>query len=505
MRTTLLRAGLLLGLTTIPAVAFAQKALVYCPTADQSGCNVIVNALSSGGGYPGGVDRAYDGTDGTLDLRTLDHSVYSVFVVPSLADDATTQPYALLRDPAVVEHLKTALIGGIAVWSGFPDQGTANRESKDQLIRNLAAWAGKDYATAQGPGLVALLDLSEVEGARYDWLRAITPLQLTSDATFTTYDSVRTLTETGAAIRGSLAYASMAALGLATPTATPGLRIDALGATATTTGGQVVLTTLGAGNTSTAKISTDKLDYSPGTPVVITGSGWTPGEGVTITLHEDPLLEQDSSWVVMADGFGNFTSSVFAPDEMDIGTRFVLTADGGTSGMRAQATFTDAAPTPVLYTDAAHTVENYIFTRGSTVFALATGLNTGEGFKFEVKDAGGVVKHLSGCLAGSTTQSDSYTIQSGDVLSGTADWSYTIYHWAGGSGGTCPGAFTDSKTSAFDVAQATAYTNSALTTPTTSYSQNTTAFVRIAGLNQSAKDWTTTWIQIGRASCRERV
>src|ERR1041385_8361643 len=278
MRTTLLRAGLLLGLTTIPAVAFAQKALVYCPTADQSGCNVIVNALSSGGGYPGGVDKAYDGTGGTLDLRTLDHSVYSVFVVPSLADDATTQPYAFLRDPAVVEHLKTALIGGIAVWSGFPDQGTANRESKDQLIRNLAQWAGKDYATAKGPGLVALLDLSEVEGARYDWLRTITPLQITSDVTFTTYDSVRTLTATGAAISGSLSFASMAALGLATPTPTPGLRLDALGATGTSVGGQVVLATLAAGNTSTAKISTDKLDYSPGTPVTINGSGWAPGE-----------------------------------------------------------------------------------------------------------------------------------------------------------------------------------------------------------------------------------
>src|ERR1051326_6840253 len=341
MRNTILRAGLLLGLSTIPAAAVAQKALVYCPTADQSGCNAIVTALSTA--YPDGVDKGYDGTGGTLDLRTLDHSVYSVFVVPSLADDSNTQPYALLRDPAVVEHLKTALIGGIAVWSGFPDQGTANRESKDQLIRNLAQWAGKDYATAKGPGLVALLDLSEVEGARYDWLRAITPLQITSDVTFTTYDSVRTLTATGAAISGSLSFGSMAALGVATPTPTPGLRLDALGATGTSVGGQVVLATLAAGNTSTAKISTDKLDYSPGTPVTITGSGWAPGEMVTITLHEDPLLEQDSSWVAVADGFGNFTSAVFAPDMLDIGTRFVLTADGGTSGMRAQATFTDGA------------------------------------------------------------------------------------------------------------------------------------------------------------------
>src|ERR1051326_7577064 len=428
MRTTLMRAGLLLGLSTIPAVAFAQKALVYCPTADQSGCNVIVNALSSGGGYPGGVDKAYDGTGGTLDLRTLDHSVYSVFVVPSLADDATTQPYALLRDPAVVEHLKTALIGGIAVWSGFPDQGTTNRTSKDQLIRNLAQWAGASYAEAHGPGLVALLDLSEVEGARYDWLRAIKPLQITSDVACTTYDSVRTLTAKGAAIRGSLAYASMAAFGLATPTATPGLRIDALGATATTTGGQVVLGSLAAGNTSTARISTDKLDYSPGTPVVITGSGWAAGEAVTITLHEDPLLEQDSSWVAVADGFGNFTSSVFAPDQNDIGTRFVLTADGGASGMRAQATFTDAG-TLKLYTDAAHTDENYVFTRGSTVYALITTLSASHLFKYEFKDPTGTQKQISACLTGSGSYSVSYTIQPGDPLSGATPWTLVQHEY----------------------------------------------------------------------------
>jgi hypothetical protein len=493
MRNALLRAGLVLGLAAVPATAFAQKALVYCPPQDQTGCNAVVTALT-GSGYPGGVDKAYDGTGGTVDIRTVDLFGYSVFVVPSLADDATSQPYSFLRDAQVQEHLRAALIGGLAVWSGTPDQGSTNRAGKDQLIRNLAGWAGGSYAQAHGPGLVALLDLSETEGARYDWLRSMTPLQLASDVTMTTYDSVRTLTATGAAIRGSLAYQSMAALGLATPTATPGLRIDALGATTTTTGGQVVLATLPAGNTSTARISTDKLDYSPGQTVTISGTGWAAGEAVTITLHEDPLLEQDSSWVAVADGFGHFSSSAFAPDVNDIGTRFVLTADGGTSGMRAQATFTDAAPTPLLYADAAHTDENYIFTRGSTVFAFASGLNTGEGFKFEVKDASGLVKHTSSCLTGSNTQSDSYTILAGDVLSGTADWSYTIYHWAGGSGGTCPGAFTDFKTSTFDVAQATAYTSSSLTTPTTSYSQNTTAFVRVAGLSQSAKDWIVTWI-----------
>ena len=342
MRNALLRAGLVLGLATAPATAFAQKALVYCPPQDQTGCTAVVTALT-GSGYPGGVDRAYDGTGGTVDIRTVDLFGYSVFVVPSLADDATSQPYAFLRDAQVQEHLRAALIGGLAVWSGTPDQGSSNRAGKDQLIRNLAGWAGASYAQAHGPGLVALLDLSETEGARYDWLRSMTPLQLASDVTMTTYDSVHALTSTGAGIAGSLSYASMAALGLATPTATPGLRLDVLGATGTSTGGQVVLATLPAGNTSTARIWTDQLDYPPGTPVTVHGSGWASGETVRIVRHEDPLLEADSSVVVIADGFGNFTDQSFTPDILDLYTRFVLTADGGSSGMRAQTTFTDAA------------------------------------------------------------------------------------------------------------------------------------------------------------------
>src|SRR6266702_1063256 len=271
-----LTAGLALGLFVLPGAASAQQALVYCPiNLDRTGCDAIVTALTAGSAYPGGVDRGYDGTGGTVDLRSADLFAYSVFVVPSLADDSTSQPYALLRDSLVVEHLRAALIGGIAAWSGTPDQGTTNRAEKDQLIRNLAQWAGASYAAAHGPGLVALLDLSENQDAGYDWLRALTP----------------TATAILAAGNGSLAYASMAALGLATPAATPGLSLDAVGATGTTKGGQVVLATLPAGNTSTAGIWTDKADYAPGTTVTITGAGWTAGETVTIELVEDPLID----------------------------------------------------------------------------------------------------------------------------------------------------------------------------------------------------------------------
>ena len=343
----LLAAGLALGLAVVPGGAAAQRALVYCPiNLDRAGCDTVVAVLAGGSAYPGGVDRGYDGTGETVDLRSADLFAYSVFVVPSLADDSTSQPYALLRDSLVVEHLRAALIGGVAVWSGTPDQGSTDRAAKDQLIQNLAQWAGASYAAAHGPGLVALLDLSENQDARYDWLRAITPAQLTSDLEVVAYDSVRALTPTATAIlaagNGSLAYASMAALGLATPTATPGLSLDAVGATGTTKGGQVVLATLPAGNTSTAGIATDKHDYAPGDSVIMTGHGWTPGEAVTIDLVEDPLIDTHPALTAVADSSGKWTNSQFSPDVHDISVRFIVTATGGKSGMRAQTTFTDA-------------------------------------------------------------------------------------------------------------------------------------------------------------------
>src|SRR5687767_5612633 len=129
----------------VPTLANAQRPLVYCPVGvDETGCAAIVNAL-------GEADRAYDGSMGTVDLRTADLGAYTVLVIPSLADDGSSTPYALLRDAAVAERLRGMLLGRQVFWSGTPDLGTTSRADKDALIQRLTAWAAGNHGVVNAP------------------------------------------------------------------------------------------------------------------------------------------------------------------------------------------------------------------------------------------------------------------------------------------------------------------------------------------------------------------
>jgi len=94
-------------------------------------------------------------------------------------------------------------------------------------------------------------------------------------------------------------------------------------------------------SSSSASVTTDKTDYAPGSVVTITGKGFHPNETVNISLHEAPEGYPDPALVVTADDQGNFVSMQFAPQTIDIGRTFTLTAQGGTSGFTAQTAFTD--------------------------------------------------------------------------------------------------------------------------------------------------------------------
>ncbi|HXU17948.1 MAG TPA: kelch repeat-containing protein [Terriglobales bacterium] len=103
-------------------------------------------------------------------------------------------------------------------------------------------------------------------------------------------------------------------------------------------------------------VTTDQADYAPGSMVTITGSGWQPGENVTLTLVESPLDDTHPTLTATADANGNIVNNQFSPDLHDVNIRFFLTAVGGQSGRVAMNTFTDAQPSTVVLTPSPITV-----------------------------------------------------------------------------------------------------------------------------------------------------
>jgi len=87
-------------------------------------------------------------------------------------------------------------------------------------------------------------------------------------------------------------------------------------------------------------VKTDQADYTPGSIVTITGSGWQPGETVTLTLVESPLIDTHGPFTVTADASGTISNSSFATDSHDLNVKFILTAVGSVS--QAQTTFMDS-------------------------------------------------------------------------------------------------------------------------------------------------------------------
>ncbi len=75
-------------------------------------------------------------------------------------------------------------------------------------------------------------------------------------------------------------------------------------------------------------VTTDRPDYFPGEVVTITGAGWQPGEPVSIRITEDPSYNPDVLLAAVADSYGSFTNTDFAPPENAYGTAYTLTAWG---------------------------------------------------------------------------------------------------------------------------------------------------------------------------------
>lgn len=89
-----------------------------------------------------------------------------------------------------------------------------------------------------------------------------------------------------------------------------------------------------------ATISADKNVYAAGEAVTLTGSGWAPGETVTIALQ--PVAQNRNAYSVqsVADSDGNFVNQDFVPSDSDIGTRYIANASGSVTGAIVQTQFT---------------------------------------------------------------------------------------------------------------------------------------------------------------------
>jgi hypothetical protein len=90
---------------------------------------------------------------------------------------------------------------------------------------------------------------------------------------------------------------------------------------------------------SALRLRTDRLEYAPGEAVIVTGSGWQPGEVVTFTLHEEPQIHPDRTWTGFVDFSGELFDNQLIAGAYDGKMVFFLTARGESSGLQILRTF----------------------------------------------------------------------------------------------------------------------------------------------------------------------
>ena len=100
--------------------------------------------------------------------------------------------------------------------------------------------------------------------------------------------------------------------------------------------------TLFAASVAMGAVSTDQADYVPGSVVMISGDGMTPGESVMVDVYlPDDSLAQSNE--VVADETGNFTDTYQLSQDGPLGT-YTAVATGQSSGATFSTTFTDTDP-----------------------------------------------------------------------------------------------------------------------------------------------------------------
>jgi len=174
----------------------------------------------------------------------------------------------------------------------------------------------------------------------------------------------------------------------------------------------------------TGTVTTDLTDYQPGQTVIMSGSGWLPGEQISLNLHRDSNDPPDTQLVATADENGDWTNSEYLVQDFDVNVTFVLTATGE-SGCVAQTTFTDAGvfnyspspPTTTSRTIPAGSADSFVqqvtgpgnngnFT--ASVIVTATGVNPLPASWVSTSPT--ALSFVTGSGASSTSDTESWTV-----------------------------------------------------------------------------------------------
>ena len=94
-----------------------------------------------------------------------------------------------------------------------------------------------------------------------------------------------------------------------------------------------------------ARIWTDRDDYQPGDPVVLSGSGWKPNEDVYLYAVDNINQGWSYGATETAGADGSFVDTpYFIVQQIQLGAQFHVTAVGAQSNMQADVDFTDSNP-----------------------------------------------------------------------------------------------------------------------------------------------------------------
>ena len=151
--------------------------------------------------------------------------------------------------------------------------------------------------------------------------------------------------------------------------------------------------------------------------------------------------------------------------------------------------------------------EDYLYTDGGVVFAQGT--VDAAYYRFSVVDPTGTVKASTACAQSLSKRSANfkYTIQPTDPTTGATAWRFRLDEW---SNFACSGSPTKTGSKYFDIARASSFADSTLTTPRAVFAAGSSAYVKASGIgavrlsaaNTAVSDWQTTWLKpSGATAC----